>query len=93
MMDYWLRMASGAFGLIGGLYLLLALWPRRFRELIPWLGGFSLIEGIILAVHGVRLALPPWPFFGDVAACLTVGVGVLWTWSRVRIELTSDSPK
>ena len=84
MVDYWLRMASGAFGLIGGLYLLLALWPRRYREMIPWFGWFSLIEGIILGVHGLRLALPPWPFYGDVAACLLAGAGILMSWHKAR---------
>ncbi|MHB1309037.1 MAG: hypothetical protein ACYC23_18320, partial [Limisphaerales bacterium] len=31
MLDYWLRMATGAFGLIGCLYLLPAIRPRRFQ--------------------------------------------------------------
>ena len=30
MLDYWLRMASGAFALIGCWYLVLMIWPRRF---------------------------------------------------------------
>ncbi len=77
MIDYWFRMASGAFGLIGGLYLLMALWPRRFREMIPWFGWFSLVEGVILGIHGFRLSLSPWPFYGDVGACLLAGVGIL----------------
>ena len=87
MMDYWLRMASGAFGLIGCLYLLLALWPRRYREMIPWFGWFSLSEGIILGVHGLRLSLPPWPFYGDVAARLLAGAGILVSWRQARSAL------
>ena len=39
MLDYWLRMASGAFGLIGCLYLLPTIRPRRFQEFVPWLGS------------------------------------------------------
>src|SRR5262252_6994887 len=70
MLDYWLRMASAAFGLMGCIYLLPTIRPRRFREFIPWLGLFALVEGAVLLVHGIRLGLQPWPFYGDVAACL-----------------------
>lgn len=86
MLDYWLRMASAAFGLIGCLYLLPTVRPQRFWELIPWLGLLAVVEGSVLIVHGVRLGLHPWPFYGDVAACLVSGVGILACWSRVRVE-------
>ena len=36
MLDYWLRMAAGAFALVGGWYLVLTIWPRRFAAAIPW---------------------------------------------------------
>jgi len=36
-----------------------------------------LVEGIILLVHGLRLALPPFPFYGDVPACFLGGAGIL----------------
>lgn len=87
MLDYWLRMASGAFGLIGCLYLLPSVRPVKFREFIPWLGLLSLVEGLVLMVHGVRLGLGPWPFYGDVAACLVSGVGILACWRLARAEL------
>ena len=87
MLDYWLRMAAGAFGLIGCLYLLPAIRPRKFGEIIPWLGLLALAEGLVLMVHGLRLGLPPWPFYGDVAACLLSGGGILACWSRTRAEL------
>src|SRR5687768_16708427 len=70
MLDYWLRMAAGAFALLGGWYLVLMIWPRKFHAAIPWFGAFMLAEGVILLVHGMRLGLPPFPFYGDTAACL-----------------------
>jgi len=78
MLDYWLRMASGAFGLVGLWYLALMLWPQKFHAAIPWFGALMLVEGVILLVHGVRLSLPPFPFFGDVSACFLGGAGILW---------------
>ena len=77
MLDYWLRMAAGAFGLIGCWYLILALWPHRFAAAIPWFGALMIVEGIILLVHGLRLGLGPFPFYGDVSACFVAGVGIL----------------
>ncbi len=94
MLDYWLRMAAGAFTLVGGLYLLLALQPAKFLAVIPWFGALMLIEGLILLVHGIRLALPPLPFYADTAACFVGGSGVLWYWrGAVRDrEVRTDQP-
>jgi len=86
MLDYWLRMAAGAFALIGGWYLLLMLWPRKFHAAIPWFGALMLVEGLILLVHGLRLALPPFPFYGDVSACFLGGGGILILARHARPE-------
>jgi hypothetical protein len=77
MLDYWLRMISGAFALVGLWYLALALWPRKFAVAIPWFGALMLLEGVILLAHGLRLGLGPFPFYGDVSACLILGTGIL----------------
>ena len=84
MLDYWLRMAAGAFALVEGLYLLLMLQPLKHRSMIPWFGGLMLAEGFILLVHGLRLSLPALPFYADTAACLGGGGGILWFWSRAE---------
>jgi len=91
MLDYWLRMAAGAFALVGGWYGVLALWPRKFREAIPWFGWLMLLEGLILLVHGLRLSLPPFPFYGDLAACFLGGGGILFCSGNVRGQ-KSDVP-
>jgi hypothetical protein len=39
------------------------------------------VEGIILLVHGLRLALPPFPFYCDTLACL-VGGGAIMALAR-----------
>lgn len=78
MVDYWLRMMSGAFALVGGWYLVLMLWPRKFHAAIPWFGALMLAEGVILLMHGLRLGLGPFPFYGDVSASLLGGTGILF---------------
>jgi hypothetical protein len=78
MLDYWLRMASGAFTLVGCWYFILMIKPQKYHAAIPWFGALMIVEGIILLVHGVRLSLPPFPFYADTAACLLGGAGILW---------------
>lgn len=78
MLDYWLRMAAGAFALIGCWYLALMIWPQKFHAAIPWFGGLMLVEGVILLVHGLRLSLPPLPFYGDASACIVGGAAILY---------------
>ena len=86
MLEYWLRMASGAFGLVGVWYFILMLWPQKFYSAIPWFGALMVAEGIILLVSGVRLHLPPFPFYGDTAASLIGGCGILLLASSARAE-------
>ena len=86
MLDYWLRMAAGAFALIGGWYLVLMLWPQKFHAAIPWFGALMLVEGVILLVHGLRLSLPPFPFYGDVSACFLGGAGILFLSRHAKPE-------
>ena len=78
MLDYWLRMAAGVFALLGCWYLVLMIWPQKFHAAIPWFGGLMLAEGAILLIHGLRLSLPPFPFYGDTAACLIGGGAILY---------------
>jgi hypothetical protein len=77
MLDYWLRMAAGAFTLVGTGYLLLGLFPRKYAVMLPWFGWIMVVEGFILLIHGWRLELAPFPFWGDVSASFLGGVGIL----------------
>ncbi len=86
MLDYWLRMAAGAFALVGCWYFVLMIWPGRFYAAIPWFGGLMLVEGLILLFHGLRLSLPPFPFYGDTSACLLGGGAILYLARYARPE-------
>ncbi|MBE0545593.1 MAG: hypothetical protein IH623_30045 [Verrucomicrobia bacterium] len=86
MLDYWLRMAAGAFAMIGCWFLVMAAWPNRFAAAIPWFGGLMVVEGLILLVHGIRLSLPPFPFYADTSACLLLGSGILFLYQRAKIS-------
>ena len=75
--QYWFRMATGAWSIIGFLYLIVLLKPQKYNNLIPLLVGGTLFEGIVLLIHGLYLNLPIFPFAGDVGFCLIVGGGLL----------------
>ena len=77
MIDYWLRMTSAAFALIGGLFVWFAIYPLRHLPAIRVSGVFLLIEGFVLLVHGLRLGLSSFPFLYDALACIGAGVAIL----------------
>ena len=80
--QYWFRMATGAWSIIGFLYLMVLLKPQKYDNLIPLLGWGAVFEGIVLLIHGLYLNLPLFPFAGDVGFCLIVGGGLLLTNKR-----------
>jgi len=84
MLDYWLRMAAGAFALVGVLYLVLMISPRKYSAVIPWFGALMVVEGLILLIHGLRLGLAPLPFYADTAACFVGGTGIIFFCLRLR---------
>lgn len=77
MLEYWLRMASGAFFLVGIIFSAVAWHPGKHEAIIPWLGWMMIVEGLVLLVHGLRLRLTPLPFYADTAACFIGGLGIL----------------
>ena len=56
--QYWLRMASSTFTLIGVGYLTLAIWTHKLRHLLPFAGLFMMVEGIILLYFALKLEIP-----------------------------------
>ena len=75
--QYWFRMATTAWSIIGFLYLIVLLKPQKYNNLIPLLAWGTVFEGIVLLIHGLYLNLPLFPFAGDVGFCLIVGGGLL----------------
>ena len=76
MLDYWLRMAAGAFTGVGIFFLVLGLWPKRFSNVIGLASALMFLEGLVLLVHGLRLGLSPFPFYADTAFCILAGAGI-----------------
>jgi hypothetical protein len=87
MLDYWLRMAAGAFTGVGIFFLALAIWPARFANVIGLAGILMFGEGLVLLVHGLRLGVGPVPFYADTAFCLVAGAGIWVLRKAARVIL------
>lgn len=86
MLDYWLRMAGGGFSMIGAIFAAVLVRPGKYAVVLPLLAWLCIAEGAVLLVSGLRLGLPPFPFWGDTTFCLGVGVGILVVYPRARKE-------
>jgi hypothetical protein len=84
MLNYWLRMTSAAFSFIGILFLLCAINPRKYAVLVPWLGGFMIIEGLVLLFYGLWLSLSLLPFVVDASFCLVIGAGIIAAQNKLK---------
>lgn len=78
MLNYWLRMASGAFAIVGVFFLLAAWRPSQYRVILPVLAYCSLFEGVILLSYGLFLQLPLFPFGPDLLIAWLPGLSILW---------------
>ena len=86
MLNYWLRMAGGGFTMVGVVFAAILVAPKKYAILIPLMAWLSIAEGAILLVSGLRLGLPPFPFWGDTSFCLGIGVGLLLVHPRAKKE-------
>lgn len=77
MLRYWLRMASGAFGMIGVMFLVAAWKPHNFANIIQILALLNIVEGAILLFYGIKLELGPFPFLVDISIAFIPGCGIL----------------
>lgn len=91
MLNYWLRMASSAYSLIGLWFWLMAARPRQFHAAIPWFGRFMVVEGVFLLAHGLNLQLAPFPFLSDAGACMVLGAGILATCRHANQAVETQS--
>lgn len=94
MIDYWLRMASVVFGLIGVACALAWRWPGAFVSLVHLLGPFHLLVGTALVIASLQNDLHPAvhrSFIPDITFCFLVGtliqIPLIHVWFAKRTEL------
>ena len=80
LLDYWLRMASAAFGCIGIASILACIRPMFFQALILLLGPFHAFIGTVLAVSAFRnhLNTESHPtFVADITFCYITAILIM----------------
>ena len=87
MLEYWMRMAAGAFFIIGCLFLICAWKPYEYANVIPILGALNLGEGLLLLGFGSYLQLTWFPFGVDVAIGIVPGIGILYFYSVLKEDV------
>jgi len=92
MLNYWLRMAAGAFTLVGCIFFAMAWKPQRYAAVLPLFGWLMLLEGVILLISGLSLKLAPFPFTADTSFCLLAGVAILWLKDAAKQKDPSSNP-
>ncbi len=81
-LEYLTYLAAAMSVVIGVLYLLAGIRPKKFAVIIPFLGWSLLFFGVVTLYHGLRLNLPPWPFYPDPIISFVFGVVILATARR-----------
>jgi len=90
MLNYWLRMQSGANTFIGLFFFFLAMNPLKHLNILPMAWIFLIGEGCILLVWGLLLHLSPLPFVVDTSFCLVIGLGILLSSRLLKKELAGQ---
>jgi hypothetical protein len=84
-MEYLVFMMAGVSIVYGYLFLLAAINPVKYRNVLPFLGCSLLFIGAIITYHGIRLGLPAWPFYVDPPISFGCGFGILYYSRKIKI--------
>ena len=76
-LEYLTYMAAALSVMVGCLYLMAGVWPDKYSNLITFLGWSLLFIGVVVLFHGIRLKLPPWPFYPDPIISFVCGTLIL----------------
>jgi len=81
--EYAARMALGVFSSFGFLFYVAASNIEKHFGIIPFLGGFMIIEALILGLVGACLK-PDHPWFFEFISCLGGGFLILGCWFQLQ---------
>jgi hypothetical protein len=90
MLNYWLRMQSGANTFVGLFYFAIAMNPKKYSIVLPFAWVLLIGEGILLLIWGLSLRLSPLPFVVDSLFCLIIGIGILLGSRLLQKDVLND---
>jgi hypothetical protein len=86
MVQYWLKMAAAVYTLMGCFFIMVAIWPIKYRPVIKLIGLLHVILGVVFLINGLMLDVDAIPLYVDVSFCFCIGVGIL----SISRKLPSD---
>ncbi|NNE94024.1 MAG: hypothetical protein HKN23_20430 [Verrucomicrobiales bacterium] len=86
-MEYLTYLGAALSVFVGALYFMAGAWPKKYANLIVFLGWGLLFIGVVVLYHGLRLKLPPWPFYPDPIISFVFGVLILVCYRKVKDQL------
>jgi hypothetical protein len=92
VVEYLARTTSALYGLLGGLYLVLATDVRPHARVITYCAVATLVLPAVNTALCLRAGMPPWWMWGDVIPCWLFGFGILFLQRRADSRLNAGSP-
>ena len=84
MVQYWLKMAAAVYTLMGCFFVMVAVWPMKYRAVIGPIGVLHVILGTVFLINGLVLGIDVIPLYVDVGFCYCIGVGIVTANSKLR---------
>ncbi|MCD6392401.1 MAG: hypothetical protein J7M40_02730 [Planctomycetes bacterium] len=84
MVQYWLKMAAAVYTLGGCFFVMVAIWPIKYRAVIGFVGCLHMILGAVLLGNGLVLGIEAIPLYVDVGFCFCVGLGIFAANRKLR---------
>ncbi len=95
LLDYWLKMASAAFGCIGIASILACIRPSLFEGLVWLLGPFHGFIGVVLTASAISNELRPDrhpTFVADITFCFVTALLISIPLAATRIRNKKPEP-
>jgi hypothetical protein len=77
---YAIRVTSAMAVWIGVFFIILALSPMKYGVMVPFSGLAAVFLGVVCAITGMVVGMPPLWFLGDSLSCYVLGILILVFW-------------
>lgn len=84
LVEYAIRVMSATYAAVGVFFIILALKPVKFGVLVPFSGLAAVFVGLVCAITGLAVGMPPLWFLGDSLSCIVLGALIFLFWRQAK---------
>lgn len=81
---YAIRVMSATYVAVGVFFVILALHPMKYGVMVPFSGLAAVFLGVVCAITGLAVKMPPLWFLGDSLSCVVLGVLIVVFWQQAK---------